>query len=144
MADAVTSKVLGQSDRLYGLRLTNLSDGTGESAVTKVDVSGLTVGLSASTATCTGVDILSIEYTILTFTSIELYWYATTPDLITILIPGVGFRDYQWCPKGYQIVNGKGLVDPQSSGYTGDLILTTQGAASGAFYDITLWMRKRS
>ena len=41
MADAVTSTTLLDSDRLAIIQLTNTSDGTGESAVVKVDVSAL-------------------------------------------------------------------------------------------------------
>jgi len=42
MADAVTSTTLSDSDRSAVIQLTNTSDGTGESAVTKIDVSALT------------------------------------------------------------------------------------------------------
>ena len=41
MADAVTTQVLQDGERLYIAKFTNISDGTGESEVTKVDVSGL-------------------------------------------------------------------------------------------------------
>ena len=41
MADAVTTQVLQDGERLYIAKFTNISDGTGETKVTKVDVSGL-------------------------------------------------------------------------------------------------------
>ena len=41
MADAVTSQTIVDGDRYAVIKLTNVSDGTGESAVTKVDVSSL-------------------------------------------------------------------------------------------------------
>ena len=41
MADAVTSTTIVDDDRKAIIQLTNTSDGTGESAVTKGDVSAL-------------------------------------------------------------------------------------------------------
>ena len=59
MADAVTSQTLIDGDRYAVMKFTNVSDGSGESAVTKVDVSALQP-LASNTAaqkTCTGVSI---------------------------------------------------------------------------------------
>ena len=39
MADAVTSQTIQDGERKAILKFTNISDGTGESAVTKIDVS---------------------------------------------------------------------------------------------------------
>ena len=41
MADAVTSQTLFDGDKHVVMKFTNISDGTGESAVKKVDVSAL-------------------------------------------------------------------------------------------------------
>ena len=41
MADAVTSQTLIDGDLYAVMKFTNISDGSGESAVTKVDVSAL-------------------------------------------------------------------------------------------------------
>ena len=41
MADTVTSQTIQDGERKAVLKFTNISDGTGESAVTKVDVSAL-------------------------------------------------------------------------------------------------------
>ena len=41
MADAVTSQTLVDNDKTLVMKFTNISDGTGESAVKKVDVSAL-------------------------------------------------------------------------------------------------------
>ena len=49
MADAVTSQTIVDGDRYAVIKLTNVSDGTGESAVTKVDVSSL-ASLGSNTA----------------------------------------------------------------------------------------------
>ena len=71
MADAVTSQTIQDGERKAVLKFTNASDGTGESAVKKVDVSALTknsAGLSCSRVTinkiwwqCTGMSV-KIEF----------------------------------------------------------------------------------
>ena len=76
MADAVTSTTLSDSDRSAVVQLTNLSDGTGESAVTKIDVSALAPKSTDGTP-CTGVRLAKIVYS--TFgMSVKLLWDATT------------------------------------------------------------------
>ena len=55
MADAVTTQTLVDGPKFAVLKLTNISDGTGESAVKKVDVSALAT--SADGDTCTSVTI---------------------------------------------------------------------------------------
>ena len=55
MADAVTSQTLEDGPTHVAMKFTNVSDGTGESAVTKVDVSALQTNQNGQT--CTGVTI---------------------------------------------------------------------------------------
>ena len=52
MADAVTSQTLQDGDKSVVMKFTNISDGSGESAVKKVDVSALATQ-SGTGATCT-------------------------------------------------------------------------------------------
>lgn len=131
MTDVVDSKVI-HSGRRYGLHLTNVSDGTGESAVAKVDISTLRDPRGA-VATYTAID--RIEYNIQGFTSVRLFWDHTTDDEIAVLPTGSGVLD--WSVAG-------GNVDPKTTGGTGDVLLTTAGAVSGATYDITIWVRLKS
>jgi len=131
MADAVDSKVI-YSGRRYGLHLTNVSDGTGESAVTKVDISTL-VDPNGATATYSAID--RVEYNIRGFTSVRLLWDHTTDDEIAVLPTGSGVMDWSV---------GGGNVDPRSTGGTGDVLLTTAGATSGATYDLTIWLRPKA
>ena len=56
MADAVTSQTIQDGARHAVLKFTNVSDGTGESAVVKVDVSALSAD-PMSKAACTSVTI---------------------------------------------------------------------------------------
>ena len=60
MADAVTSTTIVDGERLAVIQLTSTSDGTGESAVTKVDVSALSS--SSNGQACTGVKLGKIVY----------------------------------------------------------------------------------
>ena len=50
MADAVTSQTIIDTDKRAVIKLTNISDGTGESSVKKVDVS--TLNANAQGETC--------------------------------------------------------------------------------------------
>ena len=58
MADTVASQTIEDGPKYAVIKLTNISDGTGESAVTKVDVSGL--ASSANGVACTGATIQKI------------------------------------------------------------------------------------
>ena len=51
MADAVTSQTLVDGDKTAVLKFTNISDGSGESAVKKVDVSALATNSSGQSCT---------------------------------------------------------------------------------------------
>ena len=129
MADAVTSQTIVDGDKHVVMKFTNVSDGTGESAVAKVDVSGLTARKSDGAA-CTGVKLFRVYYSILGFTKIGLLWDATTDTLCMELNPSAdGVLDFS--PFG-------GLQNTSGSGKTGDINLTTTGASSGDSYMIVL------
>lgn len=137
MADTVNTQVVFTGNRRYVVRLTNESDGTGESAVTKVDISTLTApsgkaGAPGTAATYTAID--KIEYQVNGFNYVKLAWDHTTDDEIAIL-SGNGCID----AKAFG-----GIVDPKSTGGTGDILLTTDGAIDGASYDITIWLRPKA
>jgi hypothetical protein len=133
MADAVTSTTLSDSDRSAVIQLTNTSDGTGESAVTKVDVSGLATR-STDGATCTGVRLAKIVYS--TFgMSVKLLWHATTNticwDLNSDYTTDEDFTEF-----------GGIRNTAAASGKTGDIKLTTTGHSSGDSYVIVLTLYK--
>lgn len=124
MADTVDSIVQLSGKRKYIIRLTNISDGTGESAVTKVDKSTLT--------TLAGVEptylaIVSAQWSIQGFSSVRLLWDNTTDDEALIMATGNGYRCFE-----------PPLHPASASAQTGDLLLTTAGAVNGATYDIEL------
>ena len=133
MADAVTSTTIQDGDRIAVIQLTNTSDGTGESAVTKVDVSALSAN-TANGQACTGVKLGRIVYS--TFgMSVKLLWHATTNTICWDLN-----SDYTTD----EDFTGFGGIQntAAASGKTGDIKLTTTGHASGDSYVIVLTLIK--
>jgi len=131
MADAVNSTVIIDGDRNYVIHMDNVSDGTGEAAVKKIDISTLT--FSDGTVP-TMLKLMEVQYAIQGFTYVQLLWDATTDDEMVTLPTGSGVISFDG-------IGGK--ADPQSTGTTGDVMLTTAGAASGASYDITAVFKKK-
>ena len=126
MADAVTSQVLYDGPGGFVVKLTNISDGTGEAAVLKVDVSTLSPAPA-------GVSIQKIEYATAGM-GVDILFDATT-DVLAWHIPAdqtgcVDFGDFA-------ILNNSG------SGNTGDVMFTTVGHAAGDRYSIVLHCNKR-
>ena len=133
MADAVTSTTLSDSDRSAVIQLTNTSDGTGESAVTKVDVSGLATR-STDGASCTGVRLAKIVYS--TFgMSVKLLWHATTNTICW------GLNSDYTTDEDFTEFGGIRNT-AAASGKTGDIKLTTTGHSSGDSYVIVLTLYK--
>lgn len=129
MADAVTTSVLFNGSKYYAVRLTNICDGTGESAVAKISPSSLVkedgVGGKIAATECR---IMEIQWNIYGFSDVRLLWDANTDDLASDL-SGNGYRSY-W--------DQGGLRNPKSTGWTGNLLLTTVTNTSGNHYDISL------
>lgn len=125
MADTVSTIVLAAGPRNYVARFTNISDGTGESLVLKVDISTLSLGNGVAP---TKVSVKEIQWSIQGFTSVQLYWDHTVDVLISALASGNGYAEYGTLGM---------LIDPGATP-TGDVLLSTAGAISGATYDITL------
>lgn len=126
MADTVDTKVLFAGRRIYAVRYTNISDGTGESAVAKLTLSGL---IGPNGLAPTAAKIREISYAIQGFTSVRLFWDHTTDDEIAVLPTGVGYFD--WTGVG-------GNMDPRTAGNAGNILFTTAGTTSGSSYDITI------
>ena len=129
MADAVDSRVIYNGKRYYVVHLQNNSDGTGESAVNKVDISTLTTA-DGGVCTYTAIDTIVGE---VWGGEVQLVWDHTTDDKIALLS---GFVNIDWSYEG-------GKVDPRSAGDTGDILLTTNGFTSASGYDLTLRIRKK-
>jgi hypothetical protein len=129
MADAVTSQTLQDGDKVAVMKFTNISDGSGEAAVKKVDVSALQTQ-SGSGASCTGVTIDCIWYEC-NGLSVDLLWDAST-DVIAWTLSGYGYFDFR----------SAGPLINNASSPTGDIMFTTTGAGSGDRYAVMLKMTK--
>jgi hypothetical protein len=129
MVDTVDTQYIFTGSRRVKVKLTNISDGTGESGVVKIDLSTLT-GPNGSAPTSSVVE--TIEANIQGFSSVKLYWDHTSDDELAVL--GTGYSYFDWTDVG-------GFTDPGSTGGTGDIILTTTGASATATYDIVLTVR---
>jgi hypothetical protein len=139
MADSVTTKILYSDAYRVVLRLTNISDGTGESAVVKWDKSTASAAYYASDgAEPASVEIESCRWAIQGMASVRLLWDHGTDD-VAMLLCGSGYE----CPQSPGFKDGVVNADPRSAGGTGDILLTTQGAAANGTYDITLVLLKR-
>lgn len=141
MADAVTTNVIENTPTHYVVHLTNISDGTGEAAVIKVDKSTLTDN-SNPPVEPDALEIEQVRWCIQGMASVRLLWDHATDDLALVLASS-GYDDFRGLDNGVRDrVQTGGLKDPRSAGGTGDILLTTSGAISGASYDITLWLKK--
>jgi len=125
MADTVDSIVLESTPKRYIVRLFNVYVDTGESAVVKVDKSGL---VASNGLEPRDLIIDEIEWAIQGYSKVTLLWEHDTDDEAVVLT-GNGYANY-W--------SSGGLKDPRSSGGTGDIVCTTTGAAAGNSYNITL------
>lgn len=125
MADAVTSQTLVDGERNVVMKFTNVSDGTGEAAVTKVDVSALN-------GAPTSVRIEKVQYDIQGM-SVNLLWDATAD--VSALVIGSGQGCFDFSEVG-------GLRNNAGDGVTGDIQLTTVGHTAGDTYSIVLHMKK--
>lgn len=124
MADAVTTQTIVDGARNTVIKLTNLSDGTGEAAVKKVDVSTL---LGAPSA----VSIRKVHYSVTGMVA-TLLWDADT-DVRILDLAGDGWFDF---------TDFGGLPNNAGAGVTGDILLTTTGHSSGDSYSIILELTK--
>tara|TARA_R100001086_G_scaffold59713_5_gene27536 strand:+ start:461 stop:865 length:405 start_codon:yes stop_codon:yes gene_type:complete len=131
MADAVATQTLQDGEKVVVQKFTNISDGTGESAVVKVDVSALSN--NARGQACTGVTIEEIWWQCIGM-KVQILFDAST-DVMAIELGEnqSGNHDYR---------SFGGLTNNAGSGKTGDVAFTTVGHTSADTYTIILYMRK--
>jgi hypothetical protein len=127
MADAVTSQIILDGERLFIGKFTNISDSGGETGVVKIDVSALNP--SASGNACNGVKINKIWAQTYGM-GVDILWDATT-DLICETIPENQFYLMDYSSFG-------GLPNNAGTGKTGDVLFSTVGAAAGDRYTIII------
>ncbi|HEY2851136.1 MAG TPA: hypothetical protein VGI97_14755 [Gemmatimonadaceae bacterium] len=146
MADTVTTITVFNGPTNIVVHLTNVSDGTGESAVKKVDIAALLNYYKVQPA---GLRIEQVRWAMQGFQNVKLGWDRTAAQITAMLLAGNGYDDLRGqraggvdAVKGFTKITG--LVDPSegNADAKGSILLTTVGAVSGATYDITLWLRK--
>ena len=136
MADAVTSQTLADGDKIAVIKLTNISDGTGESSVKKIDVSALAA--NSAGAACAHATINQIWYDIGGM-RVALEWNATSNVVATVLGGSAaagnvsGYMDFR---------SFGGIKNTLASGYDGDIDLTTHGHTNHDHYTIILELSK--
>jgi hypothetical protein len=132
MADAVTSQTLIDGPNKAVMKFTNVSDGSGESAVVKVDVSALKASLNGTA--CSEVIIERIWWQCIGM-KVQILFDATT-NAFCIELGENQSGDHDYTSFG-------GLTNNAGSGVTGDVLFTTVGHSSADTYTIILYMRKK-
>ena len=130
MADTVTTQTIVDTTGVkYVCKLTNFSDGTGESLVTKVDASALTFMTEDGTK-----KISKVWYSVNVTnqkSAVELLWGGTT-NATALLLSGNGYWDFR--EAGDEITNN-------ATSPTGDVLLSTKNFAKGDNYTIIIEFR---
>ena len=133
MTTAVTTTVLEDGPRNCVIHRQGVqSDTTGEGAAIFANISDMS-NVTPNEAP-SHFAIKKIRYAISGFSNVQLFFDATTDDPAAKLPPDSG-----------EIVFDPPLVDPQSTGSTGDIVLTTTDGtvADNDAYDITLHLIKK-
>ncbi len=127
MVDTVATQTLLDGERLVIQKFTNISDGTGETAVNKVIVANLAP--NAFGVACTGVKINKIWATTHGM-EVRILWDATT-DLFAWQLPQNTnyFMDFE---------SFGGLTNNAAPTKTGNIAFSTADASSGDMYSIVL------
>lgn len=124
MADAVLVKTLRNTDSEAAFLFGNASDGTGETAVTKVTIA--TLKMAATKVKITkliwGCDRMQVK----------ILFDHSTPDLVAILAGQGHIGAENQCP----------IQDPGSAGNAGDIKFTTAGQAAGSGYSVYMEIQK--
>ena len=135
MADVVTSQTLvDTAGTKTVMKFTNMSDGSGETLVTKMDASALTFMTEDGTKS-----LAKIWWAINTTngkSGVELLWAGTTNSTIGFF-SGTGHHDYYTA--GNAIPNNATLTANTSP--AGDILISTKGFVAGDNYTIILEVR---
>lgn len=127
MADTVSSQTILDGERLFIGKFTNISDGTGETAVVKIDVS--TLNPNAFGLACNGVKINKIWAT--THGMEVRILFDATADTFAWMIPQNTNYLMDFSTFG-------GIPSNAGAGVTGDVSFTTLDASNGDMYSIII------
>ena len=127
MADAVTSQTILDGERLFIGKFTNISDGTGEVAVVKINAASLSP--NAYGLACNGVKINKV-WAQTQGMGVDILWDATA-DVVCETIP-----ENQLYLMDYSSFGG--IPNNSGAGKNGNVLFSTVGASSGDRYTIIL------
>jgi hypothetical protein len=131
MADTVTSQTLFDGERVAIMKFTNISDGTGETAVTKVNVSSL--ASSGAGKACTGVIVNKIT-SLCHGMEVRMFWDATTDVPFFLTTVNTNFEN--------DFLKIGGITNNSGTGKNGNILFTTSDASAGDTYTVVLEMVK--
>ena len=137
MADTVTSQTLKDSASTWAVKLTNISDGTGEAGVVKVSANTLVASDGGSTQR---LSINKIFWNVARGTSslqdprVTLAWRGTSNTTI-VTLTGSGTLDLTTDLQAP-------LTNNAGAGANGDILLTTTGFTASAGYTIIVEGKK--
>ncbi len=134
MADAVTTQLLQDGDRVAVLKFTNVSDGTGESAVTKLDLSADLAVHSRSGLAPNRVSIRRIVHNC-SGMQVQIIWEGTTDNSVAWVCSGIDDHDFE--QEGPLRNNAPGDLR------TGDILFTTLNHSSNDTYSVVLELVKK-
>ena len=136
MADAVTSQTIEDGGKNLVMKFTNISDGTGESAVAKIDVSALESSPLTGQA-CNRVSLQRIWFSNIGM-GFKLYWNATT-NMFICQAPKDWSDTWDFTDSSITL---PGIPNNAGGGVNGDLLLTTNDHTSGDTYSVVVWALK--
>lgn len=131
MADAVTTQTLMDGERLAVMKFTNISDGTGENAVTKVNVS--TLSPNSYGKACTGVIVNKIT-SVCHGMEVRMYWDATTDVPFFLSTINTNYEN--------DFTKIGGITNNAGAGKNGNILFSTADATNGDTYTVVLEMIK--
>lgn len=142
MADTVTSQLIENGPRRAVYKFTNVSDGTGENGVVKVNATATgPLGVVVQGQTFypgVNLKVIDIIYDTSPGLAVRMQWEASSNvDLWICTGQGAGPFSFLDSRGGFS-----GLPNPNTAGSTGSILFTTAGQSSGSSYSIVLTLLK--
>lgn len=123
MADTYVAKVIAGGPRTVVVHYTDVSDGTGLTNQNILDLSTYLINGEPAVHAA----IQEIQWNMQGITDVRITWDHTT-DETAVILNANGYKDF----------TPFGNLNSTSTGGTGDVLLTTTGAASGGTLDLTI------
>jgi hypothetical protein len=138
MADAVTTQVLKDHASAWAVKLTNISDGTGEVNVKKVTANSL-IATNGDNST-QRLTITKLFWSVGAGTSsllsprVTILWNGASSNTVAVTLTGSGYWDL--------VTGGQSPLINNANNATGDILLSTVGFTANAAYTVILEGKK--